>query len=254
MLRPYPLFTFYVVSSLQRKIKETLPREAFLTSEEAVIAAAAAEAITLAKAAVEVAKEAAQLLESDLFLKLEASNDFESPYEIFMDDVIKKEQIKHNYSATTVTESFKGHISMNSSQDMSISDLMKNELDLNQNIAVRSKRQVERKARRARVAEKATLPLASVKSGSSRKKKRAVFQEIDYSDPLHYLRGTTSSAKLLTSAEEQEYSEGIQVGNFPVLYITEYLWFLVFCLQITAIFDVLMVNFGICRIYCFYVK
>lgn len=135
------------------------------------------------------------------------------------------EQIRHNYSATTVTEPLEGRISKNSSQEMSISNLMKNEHDLGQNIAVRSKRQGERRARRARVAEKAAIPHVSVKSGSSGKKKRVAVQEIDYSDPLHYLRNTTNSAKLLTSAEEQEYSEGIQVGNFPASYIMEYLWF-----------------------------
>lgn len=225
-LRP-PVFysLFYVVLSLQRKFKETLPKEAFLTSEEALTAAAAAEAIALAKVAVEFAKEAAQLLESDPCLKLGTPNDYESSDEILREVVIKMEQIRHIYSVTTVTEPLEEHISKNSSQEMSISDLMKIELDLGQNVAVRSKRQGERRARRARVAEKATIPLGFVKSGSSGKKKRAAVQEIDYSDPLYYLRSTTNSAKLLTSSEEQEYSEGIQVGNFPVSYIMEYFCF-----------------------------
>ncbi|PKU71214.1 RNA polymerase sigma factor sigB [Dendrobium catenatum] len=197
----------------KRKGEETLPKEAFLTSDEAVIAAAAAEAVAIAKAAVEVAKEAAQLLESDLCLKLDKSNDSASGDEKFRYEVIKLsdiEQTRHNHSATTVTEPLEGHITKNLSQDTSISDFMRNELDLMQNIAVRSKRQVERRARRARLTETAIAPFASVKSGSSGKKKRAALQEVDYSDPLHYLRNTTSSAKLLTSAEEQEFSEGIQ--------------------------------------------
>lgn len=158
-------------------------------------------------------------------MKLGTPNDYESSDEILREVVIKMEQIRHIYSVTTVTEPLEENISKNSSQETSISDLMTNELDLGQNIAVRSKRQGERRARRARVAEKATIPLGSVKSGSSWKKKRAAVQEIDYSDPLYYLRSTTNSAKLLTSSEEQEYSEGIQVGNFPVSYIMEYFWF-----------------------------
>ncbi|XP_020597321.1 RNA polymerase sigma factor sigB [Phalaenopsis equestris] len=168
------------------EITETLPREAFLTSQEAVIAAASSEAIALAKAAVEAAKEAAQLLDGDPCLESDRSKDYAAGDEKFRDEV------------------------KSSSQDLNISDLMTNELDFMQNIAVRSKRQVERRAKRAKVAAEANIPLASVRSGSSGKKKRGALQEIDYSDPLHYLRGTTSSAKLLTSAEEQEYSEGIQ--------------------------------------------
>lgn len=79
------------------------------------------------------------------------------------------------------------------------------------NIAVRSKRQTERKARRARAAERASTNIISFKSGSSSRKKRAAIQEVDYTDPLRYLRATTSTTKLLSPSEELKLSEGIQV-------------------------------------------
>ncbi|KAF2288107.1 hypothetical protein GH714_004440 [Hevea brasiliensis] len=81
---------------------------------------------------------------------------------------------------------------------------------LSEGIAVRSRRQTERKARRARAAQKAAANVMSVKSGSTSKKKRASLQDVDYSDPLRYLRGTTSTSRLLTASEELELSEGIQ--------------------------------------------
>lgn len=208
------LLTYVGVVGLpgKRKNEETLPREAFLINEEAVIAAAASEAIALAKAAVEVAKEAAQLLKNDLCMKLDKSNDYAHRDGILMANAIRPSELDNitlNYS-TTVSEPLEEHITKNQSQDTCISSLIRNELDLKQKLAVRSEQQVERKSRRARVAGKATTSISVVKSGSSGKKKRAAFQEIDYSDPLHYLRGTTSTSKLLTASEEQELSEGIQ--------------------------------------------
>ncbi|GFQ02296.1 RNA polymerase sigma factor sigb [Phtheirospermum japonicum] len=85
------------------------------------------------------------------------------------------------------------------------------EAQLSMSVAVRSNRQTERKARRTRAAEKAASNIVSVKSGSSSRKKRSTVQEVDYNDPLRYLRGTTSTSRLLTASEEQVLSEGIQV-------------------------------------------
>ncbi|KAK8952303.1 RNA polymerase sigma factor sigB [Platanthera zijinensis] len=196
----------------KRKNEETFPREKFLTSDEAVIAAAAAEAIALAKAAVEVAKEAAKLLETDPCLKSN-SIDYSSCDEKFRAEVLRPTEMDHtglNCSSTTEIESLEGLITENQSQETSISGLIRNELDFKQKSAVRSKRQVEKRSRKGRAAEKDTPPIASMKLGSSGKKKRPSSHEIDFSDPLHYLRGTTSTSKLLTASEEQELSEGIQ--------------------------------------------
>ncbi|KAK9161095.1 hypothetical protein Syun_007436 [Stephania yunnanensis] len=77
-------------------------------------------------------------------------------------------------------------------------------------VDVKSRRRTERRAKRAKATEKASTNLISLNSGSSNRKKRAPLQVVDYSDPLRYLRGTTSSSRLLTATEELELSEGIQ--------------------------------------------
>lgn len=88
------------------------------------------------------------------------------------------------------------------------------QLQLSNGIAVKSRRQTERKARRTRAAEKAAATVVSVKSGSTVRKKRASLQDVDHSDPLRYLRVTTSTSRLLTATEEIELSEGIQVWYY----------------------------------------
>lgn len=122
-----------------------------------------------------------------------------------------------NKSITPETDVLEGCTDPNQSKDEGIFSFSLRELDLRQaqdseNITVRSRRQSERRARRVRAAEKAANSVISVESGSSGKKKRSVAQEVDYSDPLRYLRGTTNTYKLLSANEELELSEGIQVG------------------------------------------
>lgn len=56
-----------------------------------------------------------------------------------------------------------------------------------------------------------TAGVISLKSGLSGRKERFTLQEVDYSDPLLCLRGTTNISKLLTAAEEIKLSKGIQV-------------------------------------------
>ncbi|KAF9661276.1 hypothetical protein SADUNF_Sadunf19G0051300 [Salix dunnii] len=81
---------------------------------------------------------------------------------------------------------------------------------LSENIVVRSKRQTERKARRARAAEKAAANFVFMKSDSACKKKRVPMQEVDQSDPLRFFRGASTSSRLLSATEEVELSGGIQ--------------------------------------------
>lgn len=78
-------------------------------------------------------------------------------------------------------------------------------------IDARSGRQTERKARRVRASGKAATNIVSFRSGSTTRKKRVRTQEVDYSDPLRYLRTTTRTTRLLTTSEEIKFSEGIQV-------------------------------------------
>lgn len=92
------------------------------------------------------------------------------------------------------------------------------EEQLSASIAVRSKRQVERKARRLRATEKAEAGVVSVKSGSrnrGRPSSAAVKPGVsrrrgEKKDVLAFLGGMTN-AKLLTADEEVELSKGIQV-------------------------------------------
>ncbi|KAG1354977.1 RNA polymerase sigma factor sigB [Cocos nucifera] len=197
-------------------IEATLATETLLTGEEAVVAAAAAEAVALARAAVEVAKDAAQIIGNDPSVKFEKSEDFSSEADALWLERVKLTEMElirtTHHSTPTDTEL---HEAKDPSQDVDVSNLTHNELQSKQmqypeSKAVRSGRQTERKARRARAEEKAAVSVIPVKSGSTSKKKRSASQEIDYSDPLHYLRSKTSTSKLLTAAEELELSKGIQ--------------------------------------------
>uniref|UniRef100_A0A368UI03 RNA polymerase sigma factor n=1 Tax=Glycine max TaxID=3847 RepID=A0A368UI03_SOYBN len=163
---------------LKANFKSTLSAESLLTNEEAVIAAAASEALALAKAAVKVAKDAVLLVKK----KPPAEAEYKSHVSSKSDDLLLK--WFHQMEA----------------EDGTASD----------NIAVRSRRLTERKAKRVRAAEKATTNFASLKPGSSSRRKRVSMQEVDYSDPLRYLRTTTSASRLLTPTEEIKLSAGIQ--------------------------------------------
>ncbi|KAF3447563.1 hypothetical protein FNV43_RR12750 [Rhamnella rubrinervis] len=200
-------------------LEATLATETLLTSEEAVIAAAAAEAVTLAKAAVKVAKDAALLINNNPSAKTEPTSLISpeaDPLHLKWFQYTKTEQ------AVKVGDSMEPESAL--VEDLSMQCAIKEaddvepthkELDLLQaklsnDIAVRSRRQIEQKARRTRAAEKAAATVVSVKSGSTIRKKRASLQDVDHSDPLRYLRATTSTSRLLTATEEIELSEGIQ--------------------------------------------
>ncbi|XP_078442755.1 RNApolymerase sigma subunit 2 [Wolffia australiana] len=191
-----------------------LATENLLANEESVIAAAASEALALARAAAEVAKNAADMIgsfpssSSSSKHKLDDSS-FSSEFELLRMEMAKDEGddlLRSSASRQTANE--------DGPDTLDISNLnffVLEEAEKSKNVAVRSGKQTERKARRARAAEKVGSTTVSVKSsGSAGRKKRGAVQEIDYSDPLHYLRATTSTSRLLTASEELELSEGIQ--------------------------------------------
>ncbi|CAK9144807.1 unnamed protein product [Ilex paraguariensis] len=209
---------------LEANFGATLAAENLLTSEEAVIAAASAEAVALAKAAVKFAKDAAMMVnyansaQSDgrpTLLSFEADNSLfkraqlAQPVEAAQVGVVgesrlDENQLEENYSLSYTLEDSDDVEPTHEELELLQAQLLKS-------IAVRSRHQTERNERRARAAERAAANVVSVKSGSNSRKKRASLQEIDYSDPLRYLRGTTSTSRLLTTAEEHELSGGIQV-------------------------------------------
>ncbi|KAM2227540.1 hypothetical protein ACFXTI_014335 [Malus domestica] len=168
----------------------TLATETLLTSEEAVIAAAAAEAVTLAKAALKVAKDVAMLHIETEQVRVGASMGAETA---FLEDHFIQYAEKESEEVERTNEEF---------------ELLQEQLS--KGITAKSSRQTERKARRSKAAEKAAASVVSVKSGSTTRKKRSSVQEIDHSDPLRYLRSTTHTSRLLTANEEIELSAGIQ--------------------------------------------
>ncbi|XP_076949562.1 RNA polymerase sigma factor sigB-like isoform X1 [Bidens hawaiensis] len=144
--------------------------------------AAAAEAIALAKAAVKVAKSAAEMM----------MNIKQKPKQPEPDNSINGPGLQIEDTEPTVEE------------------LKLIEEQLSAGIAVRSSRQVERKERRIRAAERAEArggrgrgATVVVKPGVSRRRSG------DKKDVFAFLGGMTN-AKLLTAAEEVELSKGIQ--------------------------------------------
>ena len=215
-------WNMYETLNCPGRFEATLPSEALLTGEEATIAAAAAEAVALARAAVEVAKDAAQMKGNDSPVKLDRSENFPSEADIILLERVRLAEMESlgasNNSTSPETKLQEENVTPNPSRDEGISSLLHYELDLQQMqdskcITVRSIRQTERRSRRARAAAKTANRVVPVKSESYGKKKRTAVQEVDYSDPLRYLRGTTNTSKLLTASEELELSEGIQVGS-----------------------------------------
>lgn len=191
------------------------------TGEETGITAAASEALALAKEAVKVAKDAAMMISHHKSTKSSSI----TTGVLAEVDALMSEKSQLNYPAERVFEEAKvaeiglgenfaasNPLAEPDDVEPGAEELEFLESQLSNSVTVRSDRQTERKARRSRAAEKAAANIVSVKSGSSSRKKRSSVQEIDYSDPLRYLRGTTSSSKLLTASEEQILSEGIQVG------------------------------------------
>lgn len=213
-------------------MEATLASETLLTSDEAVIAAAAAEAVALARAAVKVAKDAVQIYNNYNSAKIEIRTPASSRTDF---SASKWNQFTEKERAGIIGDSMATETGQG--EDGTTQCAMKEDDDLeptneelellqdqhSQTIAVRSRRQTERKARRVRAAEKAASSVISLRSGSSSRRKRASLQDVDYSDPLRYLRGTTSTSRLLTAREELELSEGIQVCqcnlNINVSYI-----------------------------------
>ncbi|XP_044499671.1 RNA polymerase sigma factor sigB-like [Mangifera indica] len=195
-----------------------LATETLITTDEAVIAAAAAEAVALARAAAKVAKDAALMVSNYNSARPNTeparpsrSNTSPSKYvqltereraSIIGDSMVDKTGLEKEYSIQPLREW--------DDMDPSDEELKLLEEQLSQSIAVRSVHQTERKAKRTRAAEKAASNIVSLRSVSSSRKKRSSLQDVDYSDPLRYLRATTSSTRLLTANEESELSEGIQ--------------------------------------------
>lgn len=204
---------------MQANFKAALASESLFSSDEAVIAAAAAEALALARAAVKVAKDAVRMFNDHGASKMELKstplpdastsklNQFtEAEWAGIVGDSAKLNLVQKeedNFSQVLVEES--------EDQDPTSEELELLEEQFFHNIAVRSNRQTERKVKRAKAKEKVSSSVLRLNSGSASRKKRVSLPDIDYNDPLRFIRGTTSSSRLLTAGEELKLSEGIQV-------------------------------------------
>lgn len=188
-----------------------MPTEKSLASKEAVIAAAASEAVALAREAAKSAKDAAMMVShQNLIASCIKSKGHTDKADSSLSERPQMAQLRQTVEVVVVGESEVAKLECGSDvEEPTVEDELL-QAELLKSVAVRSRRQLQRKARRARAAKKTAATIVSVKSGSTRQKKR-VLKELDQSDPLWYLRQTDSSSRLLTATEEQELSQGIQV-------------------------------------------
>nr|QKY65018.1 plastidic RNA polymerase sigma-subunit 2 [Passiflora oerstedii] len=193
--------------------------ETLISSDEAVIAAAAAEAIALARAALKVAEDAALMVKHHHSEKTEIKSATPSSDDAFsrtwslLTETERADILGDSPAAGTgigEEDSFSSSCKEPDFLEPTNEDLVLLQKQLSEGIAVKSSRQTERRARRARAAEKSAASVVSAKSGSASKKKRGSMQEINYSDPLRNLRGAASGSRLLSATEEMKLSEGIQ--------------------------------------------
>ncbi|GFZ02689.1 RNApolymerase sigma subunit 2 [Actinidia rufa] len=189
----------------------SLATETLIANEEATIAAAAAEALAIAKAAVRVAKDVANMVGPNSSTTTDSTSSIipsEADTLLFNSGQLAEKSIG---ALPGLGENLPLQYPIKEDDlEPSSVELELLEKQISESIAVKSSRQIERKARRARAAEKAAANVVSVKSGSTSRRKRTSSQELDFSDPLRYFRGTTSTSRLLTYTEERELSEGIQ--------------------------------------------
>lgn len=209
----------------QAKFDTALAAKLLIENEEAVIAAAAAEALALARSAAKFAKEAALMAVSvSSQSTMSESNSEGQSLHSNGKQLLASEQLGNvRYFESEGTSLREGYITqhpISEPEDMEPTneELLLLEAELHESITVRSTRQGERKAKRVRASEKAASNVVTLKLGSNSRKKRSSVQEVDYSDPLRHFRGTTSSSRLLTASEETELSAGIQVSLNTMLY------------------------------------
>jgi hypothetical protein len=158
----------------------TLANETLLTGEEAVMTAAAAQAVALARAALEAAKEAVQLSETTDFFTKPAP------------------QTVGSESLLSITEkSFQNTYDGSMNQ---IEEQLASSVD-NVEVTVRSRRQEDRRARR------------QISDGHNKTKGKS-YGENNSRDLLKIVKKKSGAYKPLTMAEERDLSEGVQVRKF----------------------------------------
>ncbi|CAO2141564.1 unnamed protein product [Urochloa humidicola] len=191
----------YAVPALQRNFESTFASEALL-NEEAVVEAAAAEAVALARAAAEAAREIVQMVHNNNQQPVIRQKKGADSY--LANEILRTEIQPSSYLANDVLLE-----DLDSCGIVAADGELDDDAHYTENIAVKSARQSERRARRTRAAIKAaTTVRASQKAATSSKKKRLKGSSHSM-NPLGSLWKMTGR-KLLTAEEEVEFSEGIQ--------------------------------------------
>ncbi|KAM0833104.1 hypothetical protein ACQ4PT_064473 [Festuca glaucescens] len=188
---------------LQRNFDSALASVTLL-NEEAVVTAAAAEAVALARAAAEAAQEVIHMVQKNSFPSM-----FRQKREV--ENYLAKEILRIETLSSSLNEYGDGFLL----KDLEPYGIISDEAELDddtediQSIAVKSARQSERRARRTRAAIKAGATVrSSQKLATSSKKKRSKGPSTSM-NPLGSLWKMTGR-KLLTAKEEVELSNGIQ--------------------------------------------
>ncbi|VAI05088.1 RNA polymerase sigma factor sigB-like isoform X1 [Triticum dicoccoides] len=181
---------------LQRNFESTLASETVL-NKEAVVTAAAAEAVALARAAAEAAQKVVHMVQ-----KSSSQPVFRKKGEV--ENYLAKEILRTEMLSSRANEYSDGEPYGIPSDEAELDDDTQDA----DNIAVKSARQSERRARRTRATMKAaTIVRSSPKLAASSKKKRS--KGPSTMNPLGSLWKMTGR-KLLTAKEEVELSNGIQ--------------------------------------------
>eukprot|EP01018_Ginkgo_biloba_P007757 Gb_37602 [translate_table: standard] len=220
----------YSSHAVGQQAKATMATETLLQSEMAGIAAAAAEAVALAKAAVKAARDAVAMSEGQLMSVSENLNEFPSEADLLRIERARLTEMERLGAMKTLEnfQAFKNEFEEECRSNSVVSSAFipalerkshhsaENEaysmcpLENTDKITVRSRRQMERRARRARASEKAAnAAAATMSSRRARKPKKPVIAAVDFSDPLRLLRESTA-LKLLTVKEEAVLSQRIQ--------------------------------------------
>nr|QKY65013.1 plastidic RNA polymerase sigma-subunit 2 [Passiflora tenuiloba] len=216
--RPWT-YTGAIAPSKEPTFGAAFAAETLITCDKAVIAAASAQAIALAKAALKAAEDAALMVNSHQSEKSECNHVVRVTADAFtctwsmLTESERADILGDSPAAETGSRDHYSLPSYGKEYDLlepTNEELVLLQKQLSEGIAVRSSRLTERRARRVRATEKAAVSVTSTKRGSTSRKKRGSTPKVDFSDPLRYFRATANSSKLLTAAEESMLSAGVQ--------------------------------------------
>ncbi|KAH9321189.1 hypothetical protein KI387_015828, partial [Taxus chinensis] len=208
----------------------TMATETLLQSEIAGIAAAAAEAVALAKAAVKAARDVVALSEGQTLSTRENLKDFPSEADLLRLERARLTEMERLETMTSL-DHVKSEDDLQEDREYQFSSAFNSTYTLKRDcnvlegngadsstcplqkindITVNSMRQMERRTRRARASDKSENASAqTVSLEQVRKGKKSVASVNNVSDPFRLLRNSTNS-KLLTAKEEIVLSQGLQ--------------------------------------------